>query len=152
LSLTPTPSFFPPLILSLPGWRAGSLVVSGHPGLEQPEKGAFALLAGCLATVGYQLRPDLPFGHARSSWAVRAEQPASLYQVGSGWHHHVPARFPVKISYGAGTALSGSGFLGQSTLRPDVSPGAIERLRKPVSRLGDVHTSCFQQPGLNTLD
>jgi hypothetical protein len=67
---------------------------------------------------------DLPFGHGKrfaggvtgvtdklvSGWGIDG---TTVFSTG----------FPVKISYGAGTPLSASGLLGQSTLRPDVVPG-----------------------------
>jgi len=96
---------------------------------------------------------DLPFGHGKKFLGGASGATGKLV---SGWGVDgittFQRGFPVKISYGAGTALSGSGFLGQSTLRPDVVPGCDKNVSgSPVSRLGGwFNTSCFQQPGLNT--
>ena len=96
---------------------------------------------------------DLPFGRGKKFLGGASGATGKLV---SGWGVDgittFQRGFPVKISYGAGTALSGSGFLGQSTLRPDVVPGCDKNVSgSPVSRLGGwFNTSCFQQPGLNT--
>src|SRR5207237_5169386 len=96
---------------------------------------------------------DLPFGHGKRFLGGAS---GAAGKVVSGWGVDgvttFQRGFPVKISYGAGTAPSGSGFLGQSTLRPDVVPGCDKNVSgSPVSRLGGwFNTSCFQQPGLNT--
>jgi hypothetical protein len=96
---------------------------------------------------------DLPFGRGKRFLGGVS---GATGKVVSGWGVDgittFQRGFPVKISYGAGTALSGSGFLGQSTLRPDVVAGCDKNVSgSPVSRLGGwFNTSCFQQPGLNT--
>jgi len=96
---------------------------------------------------------DLPFGHGKKFLGGASGATGKLV---SGWGVDgittFQRGFPVKISYGAGTALSGSGFLGQSTLRPDVVSGCDKNVSgSPVSRLGGwFNTACFQQPGLNT--
>jgi hypothetical protein len=94
---------------------------------------------------------DLPFGRGKryannytgfkngliSGWGIDG---VTSFQKG----------FPVKISYGGGTALSGSGFLGQSTLRPDVVKGCNKGSQAATKLSGWFNTACFQQPGLNT--
>ena len=96
---------------------------------------------------------DLPFGHGKRFLAGASGITGKLV---SGWGLDgvttFQRGFPVKISYGGGTALSGSGFLGQSTLRPDVVPGCHKSVSgSAVDKLGGwFNSSCFQQPGLNT--
>jgi len=95
---------------------------------------------------------DLPFGRGRkylngltgvssklvTGWGVDG---VTTFQRG----------FPVKISYGKGNSLSGSG-LGIGTLRPDVVAGCNKSVSgSPASKLnGWFNASCFQSPGLNT--
>jgi hypothetical protein len=96
---------------------------------------------------------DLPFGHGKRFASGLSRVPDKLV---AGWGLDgvttFQRGFPVKISYSGGTALSGSGFLGQSTLRPDVVAGCHKSVSgSAVSRLnGWFNTACFQQPGLNT--
>jgi hypothetical protein len=96
---------------------------------------------------------DLPFGRGKR---FLGDASGAVGKLVSGWGVDgvttFQRGFPVKISYGGATALSGSGFLGQSTLRPDVVPGCDKSASgSPVARLsGWFNTSCFQQPGLNT--
>jgi hypothetical protein len=96
---------------------------------------------------------DLPFGKGKKFLGGATGAAGKLV---SGWGVDgvttFQRGFPVKISYGGATALSGSGFLGQSTLRPDVVPGCDKNTSgSSVSRLGGwFNTACFQQPGLNT--
>ncbi len=91
---------------------------------------------------------DLPFGRGR-----RYANDFSGFKNGlvSGWGIDgvttFQRGFPVKISYGKGTSLSGSG-LGIGTLRPNVVPGCSKGVSgSPVSRLGQwFNTSCFTGP------
>jgi carboxypeptidase family protein/TonB-dependent receptor-like protein len=91
---------------------------------------------------------DLPFGRGKkylsgvngisgkavSGWGIDG---VTTFQRG----------FPVKISYGKGTSLSGSG-LGIGSLRPDVVAGCDKSVSgSPASKLGGwFNTACFTDP------
>src|SRR6266550_3100853 len=91
---------------------------------------------------------DLPFGHGKRFLGGAS---GAAGKVVSGWGVDgvttFQRGFPVKISYGAGTALSGLG-LGIGTLRPDVVAGCDKSVSgSPVSKLGGwFNTSCFAAP------
>src|SRR5262249_19134298 len=81
---------------------------------------------------------DLPFGKGKRFLGGTT---GAVSKLVSGWGVDgvttFQRGFPVKISYGGATALSGSGFLGQATtLRPDVIPGCDKNTSgSAVSRL-----------------
>ncbi len=91
---------------------------------------------------------DLPFGHGKRFLGGAS---GAAGKVVSGWGVDgvttFQRGFPVKISYGKGTSLSGLG-LGIGTLRPDVVAGCDKSVSgSPVSKLGGwFNTSCFAAP------
>ncbi|HMJ21902.1 MAG TPA: TonB-dependent receptor [Terriglobales bacterium] len=91
---------------------------------------------------------DLPFGRGKKYFSGVNGVSSKLV---SGWGLDglttFQRGFPVKISYGKGTSLSGSG-LGIGSLRPDVVPGCKKSISGgPVSKLGGwFNTSCFTDP------
>jgi len=93
---------------------------------------------------------DLPFGHGKKYWGGVS---GVTSKVVSGWGLDGTTTFqrgfPVKISWGGGNALTSSGLLGQSTLRPDYIPGCDKGVSgSSVSRVTQwFNTACFVAPG-----
>jgi len=93
---------------------------------------------------------DLPFGHGKR-FAGDVSGVAS--KVVSGWGIDgtttFQTGFPLKISWGGANALTGSGLLGQSTLRPDYISGCDKNTSgSAVDRVNRwFNTSCFTAPG-----
>jgi Carboxypeptidase regulatory-like domain/TonB dependent receptor len=91
---------------------------------------------------------DLPFGQGKRYMNGVSGAAGKLV---SGWGLDgvttFQRGFPVKISYGKGTSLSGSG-LGIGSLRPNVVPGCSKGVSgSPVAKLsGWFNTSCFTSP------
>jgi Carboxypeptidase regulatory-like domain len=93
---------------------------------------------------------DLPFGHGKR-WAGGVSGVAD--KAVSGWGLDGTTTFqrgfPVKISWGGGNAMTSSGLLGQSTLRPDYVSGCNKGVSgSAVSRVTEwFNTACFVAPG-----
>ena len=93
---------------------------------------------------------DLPFGHGKRYFGGVT---GVTSKVVSGWGVDGTTTFqrgfPVKISWGGANAMTNSGLLGQSTLRPDYIPGCDKDVSgSAVSRVTQwFNTSCFTAPG-----
>jgi len=93
---------------------------------------------------------DLPFGHGKR---FASNVSGVTDKVVSGWGVDGTTTFqrgfPVKISWGGANAMTNSGLLGQSTLRPDYIPGCDKGTSgSAVSRVTHwFNTSCFTAPG-----
>ena len=93
---------------------------------------------------------DLPFGHGKR---FASSVSGVTDKVVSGWGVDGTTTFqrgfPVKISWGGANAMTNSGLLGQSTLRPDYVPGCDKGTSgSAVSRVTHwFNTSCFTAPG-----
>ncbi len=93
---------------------------------------------------------DLPFGHGKKYFGGVT---GVTSKVVSGWGLDGTTTFqrgfPVKISWGGANAMTNSGLLGQSTLRPDYISGCDKGVSgSAVSRVTRwFNTSCFTAPG-----
>ncbi len=93
---------------------------------------------------------DLPFGHGKR---FASNVSGVTDKVVSGWGVDGTTTFqrgfPVKISWGGANAMTNSGLLGQSTLRPDYIPGCDKGTSgSAVDRVTHwFNTSCFTAPG-----
>ena len=93
---------------------------------------------------------DLPFGHGKR---YAAGLNGFADKVVSGWGLDGTTTFqrgfPVKISWGGANAMTNSGLLGQSTLRPDYISGCNKSVSgSAVSRVTQwFNTACFTAPG-----
>jgi len=93
---------------------------------------------------------DLPFGRGKR---FASNVSGVTDKVVSGWGVDGTTTFqrgfPVKISWGGANAMTNSGLLGQSTLRPDYIPGCDKGTSgSAVSRVTHwFNTSCFTAPG-----
>jgi len=93
---------------------------------------------------------DLPFGHGKK---FLSNMNGLANGVVSGWGVDgittFQRGFPVKISWGGSNALTNSGLLGMSTLRPDYVAGCNKGVSgSSLSRVTEwFNTSCFTQPG-----
>jgi hypothetical protein len=93
---------------------------------------------------------DLPFGHGKR---FASDLGGVTDKVVSGWGLDgtttLQRGFPVKISWGGANAMTNSGLLGQSTLRPDYISGCNKSTSgSAVSRVKQwFNTSCFTAPG-----
>jgi hypothetical protein len=93
---------------------------------------------------------DLPFGHGKKYLGGVS---GVTSKVVSGWGLDGTTTFqrgfPVKISWGGANAMTNSGLLGQSTLRPDYIAGCNKSSSgSAVSRVTHwFNTACFTAPG-----
>jgi Carboxypeptidase regulatory-like domain/TonB dependent receptor len=93
---------------------------------------------------------DLPFGHGKR---FGGDMRGAADKLVSGWGLDGTTTFqrgfPVKISWGGANAMTNSGLLGQSTLRPDYISGCDKiRSGSALSRVTEwFNTACFTAPG-----
>ena len=93
---------------------------------------------------------DLPFGHGKK---FASGMSGAADKLVSGWGLDGTTTFqrgfPVKISWGGANAMTNSGLLGQSTLRPDYISGCDKNVSgSAVSRVTQwFNTACFTAPG-----
>jgi hypothetical protein len=93
---------------------------------------------------------DLPFGHGKR---YMSDSTGVVDKVVSGWGvdgvTSFQKGFPLPISYGAGTALTGAGFTQNFQLRPDFVPGCNKNAPHTVTPNGItwINTDCFTPPG-----
>jgi Carboxypeptidase regulatory-like domain len=93
---------------------------------------------------------DLPFGHGKKYWGGVS---GVTDKVVSGWGLDGTTTFqrgfPQKISWGGANAMTNSGLLGQSTLRPDYISGCNKGTSgDAVNRVTQwFNTACFTAPG-----
>jgi hypothetical protein len=93
---------------------------------------------------------DLPFGHGQK---FASGLSGVTDKVVSGWGVDgtttLQRGFPVKISWGGANAMTNSGLLGQSTLRPDYISGCDKGVPgSAVARVKEwFNTACFTAPG-----
>ena len=96
---------------------------------------------------------DLPFGHGKRFLSGLS---GFSNAVVSGWGLDgittLQRGFPVKISWGGGDALTQSGLLGSSTLRPDYVPGCDKNIGGSALHKEQTtwfNTACFTAPSGN---